>query len=172
MNQRVFLLGYMGSGKTTLGKKLANRLKVPFLDSDTMLEAKFGCSIADYFAQFGEKAFRKEEGQLLEEMGTYSPAVISLGGGLPCFGSNMNLLNEMGFTIYLKRSPGELAHRLMKNKTKRPLIAHLNDEELHGFIANHLAERESFYLRAQYIAPRNKQTVEGLEEIIRNNELV
>lgn len=166
MKEHVFLIGYMGSGKTTLGKKLANRLGVAFLDTDALLETKLGCSIADFFSQYGEAAFRQEEEKLLAELAGFAPAVISVGGGLPCFGNNMDNLNLLGFTIYLKRSPGELANRLVKNKSKRPLIANVPEEDLRDFIANHLEVREKFYANAQYTAPRNQQTAEGLEAVI------
>lgn len=166
MKHHIFLLGYMGSGKTTLGKKLANRLNRPFIDVDAQLELQFGCSIADFFAAHGELAFRREEQRMLHKLHEEKLAVISLGGGLPCFENNMEVILQLGTSIYLKRSPGELAQRLAKNKAKRPLIAHLDDEELRDFIKNHLVEREPFYNKASYIAPRNKQTVDELAVII------
>jgi shikimate kinase len=171
MKQHVFLIGYMGSGKTTLGKKLANRLGVAFFDTDALLETKLGCTIADFFAQYGEAAFRQEEEKLLVELDRFAPAVISLGGGLPCFGNNMDKLNTLGLTIYLKRSPGELANRLVKNKIKRPLIATVPDEDLRDFIAKHLEVREKIYSNAHFIAPRNQQTAEGLEAVILHKEI-
>ena len=119
----IILIGYMGSGKSTLGRKIARKLNYEFLDTDSAIEEKEGLTIAAIFEQFGEVHFRKLETNILLSLKGKEKIVIATGGGMPCFNGNMNLLNELGRTFYLKRSVNELVHRLVNAKRVRPLIA-------------------------------------------------
>lgn len=151
----------MGVGKSTLGKKLARRLNVDFIDADQYIEEQVGMSILDYFTQFGEEKFRVLERDFIRQL-DISARVVATGGGLPCFYDNMDTMNATGVTIYLHRPPKELVQRLKNAKTERPLIAGLSDEELLDFISAQLEEREQFYNQAQFVLTRGHHTVEDL----------
>jgi shikimate kinase len=165
MEKCVFLVGYMGVGKSTLGKKLAQRLGVEFIDSDSFIENQIGISIADYFEQFGEENFRELERKFLLQL-SESSCVVATGGGLPCFGDAMEVMNEKGITIYLHRPPKELFQRLKNAKKERPLIARLSEEELLEYITKQLKDREVFYSKAKFIVPRELHHLNALYEII------
>ncbi len=121
---RIFLIGYMGSGKTTVGQLLAEKLGYTFLDMDTYIEGKMFKSVSQIFAELGEEQFRLLEQRSLHEIGEIENVVIATGGGAPCFYDNMEYMNRMGTTIYLKLSPVELSERLETFRTnKRPLLA-------------------------------------------------
>ncbi|RFC53199.1 shikimate kinase [Brumimicrobium aurantiacum] len=161
----VFLIGFMGVGKTTLGKKIAKKLEYTFVDIDQKIESKFKISINEFFNKYGETTFRKEETKMLESIiSEENNAIISVGGGLPCFNGNMELMNKSGVTCYLKRPPKELYHRLVNGKGNRPLLKELNDEELLLFIENKLNEREMYYNQARFVFLRDRQSVENLVE--------
>ena len=108
----IFLIGYMGSGKTTIGRGLARRLGLRFIDMDTEVEQRTGMSVTDYFAARGEEAFRGEEREVLRCLTNEQDAVVATGGGVPCFFDNMEVMNASGLTIYLKMGPEKLAARL------------------------------------------------------------
>ena len=159
----VFLIGFMGSGKSTTGKKLARRLGFAYLDTDSRIVSEFGMSINEIFDRFGETKFRESEVRLLNEIIQKKNVVVSTGGGLPCHGGNMDVMNRNGISIYLKVSPSDLYRRLSTRKLKRPLIRDLSDEDLQRYVERKLTERESYYLKARY-------TVEGynpsLDELV------
>ncbi|PHR46196.1 MAG: shikimate kinase [Fluviicola sp.] len=161
MTKTIFLIGFMGVGKSSLGKKLANKLKVPFLDTDDLLEQKFDVSIAEYFSKYGESAFRNAEKQLLQEY-DFGKAVVATGGGLPCFYENMKIMNDKGITIFLNRPAKELKQRLIHAKKQRPLIKELSDSELLLFIEEKLNERLPFYLKSQITLNRDSQTIDQI----------
>ncbi|POY39331.1 shikimate kinase [Solitalea longa] len=148
---KVFLIGFMGAGKTTFGKRLAKRIDVPFFDLDHLIEAFTGGSVADYFAKYGEEKFRELEKQVLQTQELPDNFVLSTGGGAPCFHDNMQWMNANGKTIYLQLAPKAIAGRLENAKEERPLIKGLKGEELVSFIEERLAARESFYKQAQFI---------------------
>ncbi len=156
----------MGCGKTTLGRKLAAKLNYPFIDLDVILEQQTGVTIADYFAAHGETNFRELESKVLKEIVYPKNAIISTGGGLPCFFDNMDWMNTQGTTIYIKLTPGMLASRLEHEKHKRPLISNLEGDGLIDFIEAKLKDREKFYLKADYIIG-NKITVDGIIELVK-----
>jgi|SRR5690554_5975349 len=165
--KRVFLIGFMGAGKTSIGKKLANSFGLPFLDVDSLLVEKHKMSINDFFQKYGEKAFREEETRVLKEIiATYSEAIIAVGGGLPCFNENMTLINKEGISIYLHRPAKELFARLRNKKEDRPLIRDLSDDELLAFIEGQLLKREQFYNQAHLKVGRDEQKLNLLKEML------
>lgn len=156
----------MGSGKTTLGKKLASKLSVPFIDSDQAIEAHYQKSIGELFAENGETCFRDIEKNFIESLGIEGAFVLSTGGGMPCYGNNMELLKELGVTFYLERSPKELAHRLINSKQKRPLLEGLSEDELLSFITEKLAIREDYYRMSHFTLDREEQDVKTITQMV------
>ena len=150
-NNRIYLVGYMGSGKTTIGGKLAKKLNFQFIDVDHFIENRQRKTINEIFSEKGEDAFRLMEHNALEEISLFENIVISTGGGAPCFYNNMELMNKSGFTIYLKTSPKELTKRLSKNKNDRPLLREKTPEEMQAFITENLEKRNYYYNQAQLI---------------------
>jgi len=149
---KVVLIGYMGSGKTTVGKLLAQELGFEFIDLDDYIETSLNEKIAHIFKDKGELYFRKKESELLNEiLDDNRDLVIALGGGTPCYGVNMDtILQKTNLVFYLKLSIASLTERLNKEKKHRPLISHLKDEDLPKFIGKHLFERGVYYSRANY----------------------
>jgi shikimate kinase len=162
---RIFFIGFMGCGKTTWSRKLANHLGFEFMDLDHILEAKVGMTITEYFTVHGQDAFRQLESSILKNTEYPANAIVSTGGGLPCFFDNMDWMNNNGQTLYIKLSPKTLAERLDKGKTTRPLIQGLHGEELVSFIAEKLAEREGFYEQATHIVNGIDMSVEMLTDV-------
>lgn len=147
---KIFLIGYMGCGKSTKAKQLAARLDCPVIDLDAVIVATEGQTIAEYFAANGEAAFRELESRTLKTYPYPETCVVATGGGLPCFFDNMDWMNANGITVYLQMEPAALVSRL-HNRQKRPLIAHLDDDQLLAFIEEKLAERAPFYHQAQVV---------------------
>lgn len=166
----VILIGYMGSGKSTIGQMLSKVLKFDFVDLDAYIEEKEGQSIPEVFNTKGEIYFRKKENQYLKEVVNRTMTVISLGGGTPCYGNNMEVIvsSEDAMSIYLKASIPTLVERLIKDKNNRPLISHLNTElELTEFIGKHIFERSFYYSQANTtITVDDKSIKEIVEEIV------
>ncbi len=149
--QRIFLIGYMGSGKTTIGKSLSKAMNLQFIDLDLFIENRHRKTVGQLFAEKGEMVFREIEHRALEEIAGFEDIIISTGGGAPCFFDNMDLMNRLGMTIYLKVSESELAERLIHLKHNRPLIKDKNLEELKIFISESLRKREPFYNQAKFV---------------------
>jgi shikimate kinase len=145
----VFLLGFMGSGKSTIGKKLSNRIKLNFVDLDSAIESKEGRSVGEIFAKEGEDYFRNVEAEVLRSLLTEAGSIIACGGGTPCFKGNLDFMNKTGTTVYLEMSPAALKSRLFDSRQTRPLISHLNDNELIDYISETLKEREKWYRKAR-----------------------
>lgn len=147
------MVGYMGCGKTSMSKRLAKRLGMRFVDTDTMVEQIEGATIADIFRYEGEEYFRKIERQMLERsVASGDDVVVSTGGGLPAWGDNMEYMNRSGKTIYLRRSAEQIASRLSPyGRQKRPKLRGLNDEELIRFMRENMAEREPFYAKSHLV---------------------
>ncbi|MDF2516447.1 MAG: shikimate kinase [Sphingobacterium sp.] len=166
MPKPIFLIGYMGSGKTTLGKKLASKLDLPFIDTDEEIVKQIGMSITEYFGQHGEAAFRKlEREQLRKFAGNY--AVISTGGGAPCFFDNMEWIRTNGYAVYLQMTPKALFDRLSQSKLhKRPILIGKSPEELRAFIEEKLTEREPYYTQAHLTIDQLNTPVETLVDLI------
>jgi shikimate kinase len=157
---RIFLIGYMGSGKTTVGKLLAEKLGYSFVDMDAHIEEKYFKSVSEIFSQLGEQEFRILEKKCLHEVAEFESVVISTGGGAPCFFDNMDFMNVHGLTVYLKLSAKELTNRLEHSRDgKRPLLAGKKGEDLVQFISEGLSKREPFYNQATLIASSNNMDV-------------
>ena len=166
---RIYLIGFMGSGKSTFGKKLARKMGYDFFDMDKMIEKIEGVSVAELFAIKGETYFRKLESDILHSTIVHKNAVISCGGGTPCYFDNMEWMNSRGATVYLKVPQERLYGRLKSRKHKRPLIANLNDAQLKDYIFQKLSEREAFYLQANMIIdPEMMSAKKVAEEVISN----
>ena len=163
----ISLVGYMGSGKSTVGKRLSKRLKLPLIDLDDYISSQEKMTVKEIFAQKGEIYFRKLEKKYLEQLLQKEDFILSLGGGTPVYYDNMELINRYSISFYLRMKPSELAQTLAAKKEKRPLIAHLKDEELKEFISKHLFERAPYYEKAKYkIKAGNKSSQKIVEEII------
>lgn len=150
-NRLVYIIGFMGSGKSTAGRKIASALGWTFIDLDRKIEERAGKSIPLIFAQEGEDHFRFIETEVLKSMGNLSETIISTGGGTPCHGENMEFMLEAGLTIYLKLTPGQLTQRLLTSSGERPLLKNVPDDKLIYFIEEKLAYREKWYNRAKVI---------------------
>lgn len=167
----IFLIGYMGSGKSTIGKTLAKKQNIPFIDLDQYIEKQENTSVRQLFEEKGELSFRKIERQVLTHLlESKKPKVIALGGGTPCYFDNMEkIINSPHSSIYLNAAIPLLVERLSKEKFTRPLIAHLaSHEEILEFVAKHLFERNPYYRKANYqVAIQSQPTDEVVEEIVR-----
>jgi shikimate kinase len=150
--RKIILLGYMGSGKTTIAKRLSKSTGISLVDLDKNIEERVNLSINEIFEKHGEIYFRKLEHDLFVELlNTAGDLIISLGGGAPCYANNHELLNGENVTsIYLKASVDTLFERLVSNKSKRPILANKSDDEMKEFIAKHLFDRSFYYNHAQY----------------------
>ena len=176
--KRIFIVGYMGSGKTTVGKRLAKSLSLTFIDLDAYIQNKFRKTITELFAEKGEDGFRELERQAVREVAAFEDVVVSTGGGAPCFYDNMEVMNEAGTTIYIRAEPEELATRLLASKNVRPLIAGKSKEELIPFIREHLAQRERYYNKAHIVyqtmhmitKEEVQVTVKGIEHLLSNRK--
>ena len=148
--KRIILIGYMGAGKTTIGKALSKELGVIFYDLDWYIENRMRKTVAQIFAERGEEGFRKIEYNMLHEVAEFEDVIISCGGGTPCFFDNMDYLNQQGQVVYLKAEPEVLYKHLLMGKVERPLIKGKSREELLTFICEQLERREPFYSKARY----------------------
>jgi shikimate kinase len=148
---RIYLIGYMGSGKSTVGIGLAKKLKLQFLDLDNFIEVRNFKTIPEIFATVGENGFRLLEQKALHEVAAYENIVVSTGGGTPCFFDNMGVIKNSGISIYLNGTPRILAERLRHSKTDRPLIKGKTEEELIEFIHATLDKRDQWYKQADLI---------------------
>ena len=166
---KIFLVGFMGCGKSTLGRRLAARLGYKFVDLAELFEKREGTIIAKYFVSHGEEAFRAEESKILKGTDFSEKTIISTGGGLPCYFDHMEWMNANGKVIYIQLPPKALASRLEHGKEERPLLNGKHGDDLVTFIAEKLAERETHYLKAGIIADGLSLTAERLEEILANS---
>lgn len=148
---RIYLVGYMGCGKSTIGRKLADLLSLNFIDLDKYIEERYFKTIPVIFEEEGEKGFREKERLSLSEVSQFEDIVVGTGGGSPCFFDNMEVMNQSGITVYISPDIETLANRILKSKTERPLIAGKSREELIAFINEALKMRSPFYEKSQVI---------------------
>ena len=164
---KVVLLGYMASGKSAVGQVLAEILKIQFIDLDSFIEEKEQLSITQIFETKGEIYFRKKESDYLNELLNYNESsVISLGGGTPCYGDNMKLIENKSTSFYLKASINTIFDRLKNETSQRPLVAAIGAENLKEYIAKHLFERNPFYERANHTVLVNDKNVNQIVDEI------
>ena len=172
---RIFLIGYMGAGKTTLGKAFARAMGLTFVDLDWYIEERFHKTVSRIFAERGEEGFRELEKRMLHEVGDFEDVVISVGGGTPCFFNNIDYMNQAGETVFLDVDNRVLFRRLKVAKQQRPLLAEKNDEELMAFIVDALQNRLPFYTQAKHVFNGElledryqiQQSVERLKELLK-----
>jgi len=153
---KIYIIGFMGSGKSTTGKKLASCLSWSFIDLDKKIEETAGMKIPEIFSEKGESFFRTIESETLRDLVSESNTVISTGGGTPCFDNNMDFMLESGLTVYLRLAAGQLKNRLVNSSKARPLISNIGKDELEDYIHKKLNEREKWYTKAAI-------TVDGYE---------
>lgn len=171
---RIFLIGYMGAGKTTLGKAFARAMGLTFVDLDWYIEERYHKTVRQIFEERGEDGFRELEKRMLHETGEFEDVVISVGGGTPCFFDNMDYMNSVGQTVFLDVDVKVLFRRLKVAKQQRPLLANKTDEELMTFIVEALQKRLPFYSKANYVFNGERledrrqiqQSVERLKELL------
>lgn len=158
--ERVYLIGYMGCGKTTIGKRLAKSLGWDVIDMDSRIESRYRKTIPDIFASEGEDSFRKKERFILEELSSLENVVVSTGGGAPCFFDNIDVMNSSGLCVYIRMTPEALAARLRNAKSNRPLLKDKTEAELTNFIKEQLEKRRAFYEQARYVIDNDNGTPE------------
>lgn len=164
----LILVGYAGSGKSSLAKRLSKALGVGYVDTDTLVEQSVGATIADIFHYEGEEYFRRAERGVLESLVAEGyNGIVATGGGLPTWRDNMERLNGMGTTIYLQRSPEQILSRLSAyGREKRPMFRGKSDEELLQFMREHIAEREPYYAKANVVVDCNTMSDEAVVNYI------
>lgn len=148
--QRIIIIGYMGAGKTTVGKALAKDLGLTFYDLDWYIESRMHKTVKQIFDEQGEEGFRRIERNMLHEVAEFEDVIISCGGGTPCFFDNIDYMNSQGTTFYLKATPDVLYKHLKMGKSVRPLLLNKTPDEVRTFIETQLAQREPFYNKAKY----------------------
>ncbi|WP_026450768.1 shikimate kinase [Aequorivita capsosiphonis] len=166
---KIVLIGYMGSGKSTVGKKLAEVLGIPFMDLDTEIEKQTNTSISEIFSKKGEIYFRRIESEVLKKLLSQSESyVLATGGGTPCYGDNMAFMTKADLmTIYLKTPLDVLTSRLFLEKESRPLLAHLKTrDDLNDFLRKHLFERVYYYNQSKYVVETIPENIEETVEKI------
>ncbi|MCQ2083978.1 MAG: shikimate kinase [Bacteroidaceae bacterium] len=172
--KRIFLTGFMGAGKTTLGRALAKADNMQFIDLDQYIENRYMKTVSQIFEQMGESRFREIESRMLRETGEIDNVVIATGGSTPLIGDNMDYMLRQGQTVYLQCANETLSRRLKEARSKRPLIAGMDDKTLDEYIEHETARREPGYLRSRYICPGDRlesrsqidETVEFLNNML------
>jgi shikimate kinase len=168
---KIFLIGFMGSGKTHWGRLLAAKLRLPFRDLDTVIVEKENKSVAEIFSGKGEEYFRYQEKQTLEEIVEEEESfILSCGGGTPCFFNNIEFMKKSGKVIWLNTSIAVLKERLLKERMSRPLIREIDDDELKRYIIRKLSERRMYYQQADVMVNEENITLEELIRLLFENE--
>jgi len=148
---RIYIIGYMASGKSKLGRDLAASMGYNFFDLDELFEERYHISVPDFFEKYDEPGFRRIEHELLRETADIDRGVIATGGGTPCFFDNMRFILDHGLSVYLYWDASELAKRLILLRRKRPLLKNIPGPDIEDFVLNHIREREVYYKQAAYI---------------------
>ena len=164
----IFLIGYMASGKSTVGRGISKMKTLPFVDLDNLIEIKLNMSICDIFTQKGECFFREKEHHILINSKFDNQSIIAVGGGTPCFFDNHNFMKKIGTTIYLKVTPNELCKRLELDD-KRPLLFN-NKSHLIDFISEQLLDRERYYQMSDYTIESDSISINQVHELV--NEII
>jgi shikimate kinase len=166
----VYIIGFMGSGKSTAGRKLAMSLGWTFVDLDRKIEEVAGKTIPQIFSDDGEEKFRELETSVLQSLKTEVKTIISTGGGTPCHGDNMQIMLATGLTIYLKMTPEQLTSRLLESTGQRPLLKNIPDNKLNEFISKKLASREKWYNKANITLEGKNLDINLLTSLIKNSQ--
>ena len=170
MVMRLYLIGYMGCGKSTVGRKIARFAHLDFVDTDSRIEQREGASVADIITYQGEDYFRSVEHSVLVDTASEEDVVVSTGGGLPMWGDNMAQIKSLGLSVYLRRSPQNIMSRLSPyGRAKRPKFRGLNDEQLLAFMTTHMAEREPVYSQADVVIDCDAMSDDAVIDLILNN---
>ena len=164
---KIYLVGYMASGKSKLGKELSGMTGFKFVDLDELFEERYRIGIVDFFDKYGDPAFRQIEHKLLLETEFLDDTIIATGGGTPCSEENIRFIKKYGVSIYIRMDVTDLAIRLKSVKRKRPLLKNVPVEELEQFIRNQLEEREPYYLQADHIFAGLVDDLEPLADLIK-----
>lgn len=161
-HRKIYIIGFMGSGKTTVGKKLAAGLHCSFIDLDREIEATAGKTISEIFSDSGEEYFRRLESELLQKLDVKRDTIVSVGGGAPCYSTNMDFMNETGIVIYLRMTPAQLKSRLSNESGKRPLLKDIKQKDKLLYISEKLSEREKYYNQALIIIDGKDLNIKAL----------
>ena len=169
--KRIFLVGYMGAGKTTVGRDLAKLMGLSFIDLDSYIESRYCKSVSRIFSEKGEEGFRDIERRMLHEVAMFEDVLVATGGGAPCFFDNMAFMNGEGTTVYLRVSVKELAGRLDVCRVTRPVLGGRKGAELEAFVAESLKKREPYYAQASIVFDTEKMLtaadVRGISEALK-----
>jgi len=168
---KIFLIGFMGSGKTHWGKLLAEKLHLRFFDLDTVITEKENKTISEIFADKGEEFFRYREKEVLEELVKENEHfILSSGGGTPCFFNNISFMKKNGTVVWLNTSVEILKQRLLKERMSRPLIKNIGETQLKAYIIRKLGERKIYYEQADVIVNEENILLQPLIELLLKNE--
>ena len=167
---KIYIVGYMGAGKTTAAKRLAHRLGWEVADTDALFEEKYRISVDDFFQKYDEPLYRKLESEILKSTEDRDNIVISTGGGTACYFDNMDWMNQHGLTVFMRISPAAAVDRVLHSRHKRPLARGKTEAELMEFVSQHYAARMPFYERAQITVKSEDFDLEGLVLLIENQE--
>lgn len=166
---RIYIVGYMGAGKTTAARRLAQRMGWEVVDTDALFEEKYKISVNDFFNKYDESLYRKLESEVLKATESLDHVVVSTGGGTACFFDNMDWMNQHGLTVFLRISPQAAVDRVIHSRHKRPLVEGKSEEELTEFVSRHYASRLPFYEQAHITAKSEDFDIESLMEAIKDN---
>ena len=165
---RYFLIGYKSSGKTTIGKKLANKLNMNFIDLDDEIEKREGKTVPELYVQIGDETFRHKEWEALKSVVKQDNIIVSTGGGAPCHCENMNLMEKYGEVIYLRLDNDTLISRLKDATKDRPIVLNKSDEELRNYVSDLREKCEHHYVRAKFIIDCKGKTIDEIILAIKN----
>jgi shikimate kinase len=160
---KIFLIGFMGSGKTYCGKQLSGKLHIPFYDLDELVVTERGKTINEIFAEEGEEYFRLKEKEILHTITeSHETFIMACGGGTPCYFNNIEYMNESGVTVWMNTPVDILHERLLKEKENRPLLKELSDEQLKSYIIKKFADRKMYYEQAAIRIDDDQLSTESL----------
>ena len=165
---RIYLVGYMGAGKTTAAKRIANQLGWDVVDTDSLFEEKYRISVDDFFQKYDEQLYRRLESEILKNTESLTNTVISTGGGTACFFDNMDWMNSHGLTVFMRISPKAAVDRVLHSRHKRPLARGKSEAELTEYVNSHYASRLPFYEQARITVKSEDFDLDGLMEQIKN----